>query len=118
MKLIDTKTNEIVADIITNHSMCIDEILSLMDITVDPEGQLVDSDGSRINAWYDDLEMKDKPFDIPDILESLRRDVLSGALTIETAAEELCSAGWMNYIDMEKTKALLGIAEIDKEPTE
>lgn len=57
MKLIDTKTNEIVADIITNHSMCIDEILSLMDITVDPEGQLVDSDGSRINAWYDDLDM-------------------------------------------------------------
>lgn len=57
MKLIDTKTNEIVADIITNHSMCIDEILSLMDITVDSEGQLVDSDGSRINAWYDDLEM-------------------------------------------------------------
>lgn len=63
-------------------------------------------------------KMKDKPFDIPNILESLRRDVLSGALTIETAAEELCIAGWMNYIDMEKTKALLGIAEIDKEPTE
>ena len=57
MKLIDTKTNEIVADIITNHSMGIDEILSLMDITVDSDGQLVDSDGDRINAWYDDLEM-------------------------------------------------------------
>lgn len=57
MKLIDTKTNEIVTDIITNHSMCIDEILSLMDITVDSDGQLVDSDGSRINAWYEDLEM-------------------------------------------------------------
>lgn len=57
MKLIDTKTNEIVADIITNHSMCIDEILNLMDITVNDEGQLVDETGSRINAWYEDLEM-------------------------------------------------------------
>lgn len=57
MKLIDTKTNEIVADIITNHSMCTDEILSLMDITVNDEGQLVHENGSEINAWYDDLEM-------------------------------------------------------------
>lgn len=57
MLLLDTKTNEIVADIITNHSLCIDEILSLMDITIDFEGQLVDSNGARINAWYDDLEM-------------------------------------------------------------
>ena len=57
MKLIDTKTNEIVADIITNHSMCIDEILNLMDITVNDEGQLVDDNGAEINAWYDDLEM-------------------------------------------------------------
>lgn len=57
MLLLDTNTNEIVADIITNHSLCIDEILSLMDISVDFEGQLVDSNGSRINAWYEDLEM-------------------------------------------------------------
>lgn len=57
MKLIDTKTNEIVADIITNHSMCIGEILNLMDITVNDEGQLVDDNGSEINAWYYDLEM-------------------------------------------------------------
>lgn len=57
MKLIDTKTNEIVADIITNHSMCIDEILNLMDISVNYEGQLVDSNGTEINAWYDDLEI-------------------------------------------------------------
>lgn len=57
MKLIDTKTNEIVADIITNHSMCIDEILNLMDITVNDEGQLLDENGSEINAWYYDLEM-------------------------------------------------------------
>ena len=57
MKLIDTKTNEIVADIITNHSMCIDEILNLMDITVNDDGQLVDDNGSEINAFYDDLEM-------------------------------------------------------------
>ena len=57
MKLIDTKTNEIVADIITNHSMCIDEILNLMDITVNDEGHLLHENGSEINAWYDDLEM-------------------------------------------------------------
>ena len=57
MKLIDTKTNEIVADIITNHSMCIDEILNLMDITVNDDGQFVDDNGAEINAWYEDLEM-------------------------------------------------------------
>lgn len=57
MKLIDTKTNEIVANIITNRSMCIDEILNLMDISVNDEGQLVDDNGYEINAWYDDLEM-------------------------------------------------------------
>ena len=41
--------------------------------------------------------MRTKPFDIPNILESYRNDVTSGALTIEQAAIELYKAGWMCF---------------------
>ena len=58
MKLIDTETNVLVADIITNHSMCIDEVLELMRIAVDDEGQLFDEDtATLLDAWYKNLEM-------------------------------------------------------------
>ena len=59
MKLYDTKTGTEVANILTNHSMSIDEILDFMGITVDCEqgGQLIDSDGHDLDAWYDDLDM-------------------------------------------------------------
>ena len=48
-------------------------------------------------------------FNIPNILDSLRASVENGELAIRQAAEELCEAGWMNYIDEEKAKRLLGI---------
>lgn len=58
MKLIDKKTNEVIADVMTNHSMSIDEVLELMRYGVNEEGQIIDSDnGVELNAWYDDLEM-------------------------------------------------------------
>lgn len=58
MKLVDKYTGVVVADIISNHSMTIDEILLLMRIRVDDEGQLFDDDNdSYLNAWYDDLEI-------------------------------------------------------------
>lgn len=58
MKLIDTETNVLVADIITNHSMCIDEVLELMRITVDDEGQLFDEDtATLLDACYENLDM-------------------------------------------------------------
>lgn len=55
MKLIDTATGEIIADITTNHSMSIDDILSLMQYTIDNDtGQIID--GSQpLNAYYDNL---------------------------------------------------------------
>ena len=52
---------------------------------------------------------KMKSFNFPDILESLKIDVIHGKITISQAAEELYNAGWMNYIDEEKTKVLLKI---------
>lgn len=58
VKLVDKYTGVVVADIICNHSMTIDEILLLMRISIDDEGQLFDDDNdSYLNAWYDDLEI-------------------------------------------------------------
>lgn len=48
-------------------------------------------------------------FNIPNTLESLRTSVKNGEITILQATEELCKAGWMNYIDEAKAKRLLGI---------
>lgn len=58
MQLIDTASGEVIADITTNHSMSIDDILSLMDFTVDNEsGQIMDGD-KALNAYYDSLDIQ------------------------------------------------------------
>lgn len=50
------------------------------------------------------------PFDIPNILNSLKRDYESGEITLEEAAKELYAANWIPRMnDLEKTKRLLGI---------
>ena len=49
------------------------------------------------------------PFDIPNILDSLKRDYEAGRITLEEAAKELYDANWTNSIDLKKTKRLLGI---------
>lgn len=51
--------------------------------------------------------MKREPYDIPDIMQSLRQDVDAGRLTIEQAAEELCATNWTPYIDIDRTRHLL-----------
>ena len=57
MKVYDCKTGELIAKIVTNHSMTIDEVLNFMGYTVNDDGQLITEDGETINAWYDDLVM-------------------------------------------------------------
>lgn len=58
MKLYDKNTGVVIADIITNHSMTIDDALTLMHFSIDDEGQIFDDDnGVYLDAWYDDLEM-------------------------------------------------------------
>ena len=52
--------------------------------------------------------MKRKPFEIPNILESYRNDVLTGEITIEQATTELNKAGWMCF-DATDAKRLLEI---------
>lgn len=52
--------------------------------------------------------MKRKPFDIPNILESYRNDVVNGAITLEQAAIELYKSGWMCF-DATDAKRLLDI---------
>ena len=41
--------------------------------------------------------MKKAPYAIPNILDSYRRDIASGSITIEQAARELNKAGWMCF---------------------
>lgn len=59
MQLIDTASGEVIADITTNHNMSIDDILSLMDFTVDNEsGRIMDGD-KALNAYYDNLDIRE-----------------------------------------------------------
>ena len=56
-----------------------------------------------------------KSFDIPCILDSLRRKIDAGTMTIEQAARELCRAGWTNFVDIEETRELLNRNEAKRE---
>ena len=59
MKLFDKNTGVVIAEIIANHSMTIDDALTLMHFSIDDEGQIFDDDnGVYLDAWYDDLELK------------------------------------------------------------
>lgn len=53
--------------------------------------------------------MRKDLFPVKSILESLRDDVKSGALTLHQAAEELCKAGWSNFVDEDKARRLLNL---------
>ena len=53
--------------------------------------------------------MRKDPFPVKSILESLRDDVKSGALTLHQAAEELCKDGWSNLVDEDKARRLLNL---------
>lgn len=56
MQIIDSQTKTFVCEIITDGKRTLDEILKLMDIAVDDEGQLYDELNQKyINAWYDNL---------------------------------------------------------------
>lgn len=58
MKLIDKMTGTVIADVMTNNSMCIDDVLNLMNYSVTDEGQIYDDDNNcELNAWYDNLDM-------------------------------------------------------------
>lgn len=58
MKLYDKDTGAIIAEIIANHSMSIDDALSLMRYSVRDEGRIYDDDNGRyLDAWYDSLNM-------------------------------------------------------------
>ena len=51
-----TRTPGIIANIITNHPMYTEEVLSLMRYSVTDDGQIRDDDnGELLNAWFDDL---------------------------------------------------------------
>ena len=50
----DKNTGVVVARILTNHSMTVDECLELVDCTVEDDGQ-ISRDGELLEAWYDDL---------------------------------------------------------------
>ena len=56
MKLINTVNGEVLADITTNHSMSVDDILTLMQYTVTEDGEIMDGD-ETLNAAYEDLDI-------------------------------------------------------------
>jgi hypothetical protein len=51
--------------------------------------------------------MNRKPFEIPNIIDSLRRDLDTNIITIDEAAKELYQSGWTNFIDVERTRKIL-----------
>ena len=53
------------------------------------------------------IEMK--ALRIKNILNSLEEKIESGNITIREAAIELHKADWINYIDIDTTKKLLGL---------
>jgi hypothetical protein len=53
------------------------------------------------------IEMK--ALRIKNILNSLEEKIESGNITIREATIELHKAGWINYIDIDTTKKLLGL---------
>lgn len=55
--LIDTTANIYLGRILTNHSMTIDEMLNLLDLGMDIEGEIITTDCESTGAYYDDLKM-------------------------------------------------------------
>ena len=51
--------------------------------------------------------MAEKCYNIPNILESLAMDVMSGKITIEEAASELNRCNYTPYVDIVRTQAIL-----------
>ena len=62
---------------------------------------------TSIRYRMETIEMK--ALRIKNILNSLEEKIESGNITIREAAIELHKAGWINYIDIDTTKKLLGL---------
>lgn len=50
-----------------------------------------------------------KTYTCRTLSESVRDRFQKGEITLRQAAEELCRAGWTNYIDEDYTRKILGI---------
>ncbi len=53
----DTKANIELASINTNHSMTIDEALSLVGLRIDEDGEILEQVWHPTGAYYDDLKL-------------------------------------------------------------
>ena len=56
MKVINTATGETLAEIVTNHSMSVDDVVSLMKWHVTEDGDVLDDVGCV--GCYDDIELE------------------------------------------------------------
>ena len=63
----------------------------------------------EILKWNRMETIEMKALRIKNILNSLEEKIESGNITIREAAIELHKAGWINYIDIDTTKKLLGL---------
>ena len=50
-------------------------------------------------------------YEIPNIVQSLRMDVLCGKITLFEAARTLYATNWIPYVDVEKAKVVLRIKD-------
>ena len=58
MKLINTATNTVVAEIVTSHPLTQDELMDKMGWDIDEWGDLIDCDGYCIGFFLDDFVME------------------------------------------------------------
>lgn len=60
MKIIDKRTNEVLAEIIGGETMILDQALEFMGYEILDDGQLHDIDKNEdLENWYDDLDYID-----------------------------------------------------------
>lgn len=53
---LDDLLNILGIDLITDHRMTTDEIISLLGCTVDDDGEIIDSDGSYTGVFFDEID--------------------------------------------------------------
>lgn len=55
--LIDKKSNIVLVEIISNSYMTIDEALTLFDLTIAEDGEIITKDGRATGAYFEDIEI-------------------------------------------------------------
>lgn len=55
--LVDKKSNIVLAEIIANSYMTIDDALMLCNLAIADDGEIITGDGAKTGAYFEDLEI-------------------------------------------------------------